>query len=104
MRIARHLAAPALLLLGSATAAQAAVEVRFVKPERYADASLQGGYGGKASAPTLKELRAYLGELGERYLAPDQRLDIKRALYAEIEGAPEPDAIVASSTSGLKTS
>ena len=89
MRVARHLVLVALLALGFASTAHAAVEVQFVEPDGYTDSNLYGGYGGKASEPALRQIKSYLERLGERYLKPNQRLDIA-VLDVDLAGRYEP--------------
>jgi hypothetical protein len=61
----------------AASAADGAVRVAYVQPEKFTDASLYGGYGEKARAPALDGLRLHLERLGQRYLQPDQVLTIE---------------------------
>ena len=57
--------------------ANAAVNVSFVQPERYTDATLANGYGEAARAPVLNEIAAYLQQLGQRYLPPGRELTVE---------------------------
>ncbi|MBZ9784442.1 DUF3016 domain-containing protein [Pseudomonas sp. REP124] len=58
--------------------AVSSVEVDFKNPEKYTDASLDSpGYERGADAYVMKELRSYFQKLGERYLPPDQQLQIE---------------------------
>jgi Protein of unknown function (DUF3016). len=55
----------------------AQVEVRFDRPEKFRDASLDGpGYERGADPYVMKSLTEYLQKLGQRYLKPDQQLVI----------------------------
>jgi hypothetical protein len=76
-------------MAGWSSSAAATVEVSFVHPERYTDASIDGGYGSKASESALREIRTYLEKLGDRYLKPDQRLTIE-VLDIDLAGRYEP--------------
>lgn len=73
----------AFCLLAFTSMAQAAatnVEVNFIHPEKFRDASLRGdGYQRGADEQVMKQLRAYLEKLGTRYLAAGQtlRIDIR---------------------------
>jgi hypothetical protein len=53
------------------------VNVSFIHPENYTDASLQGGYGLSAEEATLKELGHFLESLGPRYLKSGQVLTLE---------------------------
>jgi len=81
MRPALTRAAFCLLLATSmAQAATANVEVNFIHPEKFRDASLRGnGYQRGADEQVMKQLRSYLESLGSRYLGPGQtlRIDIR---------------------------
>lgn len=81
MRPALTVAALALLALHSmAYAAPSNVEVNFIQPEKFRDASLRGdGYARGADPAVLKELSGYLQTLGARYLPAGQtlRIDIR---------------------------
>ncbi|MGH8462895.1 MAG: DUF3016 domain-containing protein [Pseudomonas sp.] len=62
------------------TAANASVEVNYVNPEHFRDASLDSnGYERGADEQVMKTLRSYLQTLGERYLPMGQtlRIDIR---------------------------
>ncbi len=73
MRSASKLLAAALLALP--LAATAAVQVQFLEPDRYTDASQRPT--GRAPSESLKrELTAELQRLGEQYLEPGQELSI----------------------------
>ena len=57
-----------------------AVQVQFVQPEHFRDASLDSnGYERGADAYVIKQLSQHLMKLGTRYLAPGQtlRIDIR---------------------------
>lgn len=70
-------------LLASISMAQAAtpnVEVNYIQPDKFRDASLRGnGYERGADEQVMKEFRNYLQYLGTRYLPAGQtlRIDIK---------------------------
>ncbi|MDU9393517.1 DUF3016 domain-containing protein [Pseudomonas sp. zfem002] len=72
-----------LCLLASTSMAQAAttnVQVNFIHPEKFRDASLRGdGYQRGADEQVMKQLRVYLETLGNRYLGTGQslRVDIR---------------------------
>jgi Protein of unknown function (DUF3016) len=76
MRIAAAMLLTGLAIAAPPQAAIAAVEVSFVNPKRYSDATLGGGYGDKAREPVLRNIREHLERLGARYLKPDQTLKI----------------------------
>jgi len=73
----------ACCLLTCTSMAQAAapnVEVNFIHPEKFRDASLRGeGYRRGADEQVMKDLRTYLQVLGTRYLKAGQtlRIDIR---------------------------
>lgn len=73
----RYLAISFLAALGWATPADAAVAVTFVHPETYTDAGLYRAYSPRSREPAMEGIRRYLEGLGERALAPDQRLSIE---------------------------
>lgn len=81
MRPAITLALFAALTCNSmAYGATANVEVNFIQPEKFRDASLRGdGYERGADQQVMKELRSYLETLGARYLPAGQtlRIDIR---------------------------
>src|SRR5690606_36614649 len=77
MRAMRYLAISFLAALGWATPADAAVAVTFVHPETSTDAGLYRAYGPRSREPAMEGIRRYLEGLGERALAPDQRLSIE---------------------------
>ena len=56
-------------------AEEARVAVSYVKPEKFTDATLQNRY--QSYERVTKELSAYLGDLGQRYLPANQRLEIE---------------------------
>ncbi|HCN47458.1 MAG TPA: DUF3016 domain-containing protein [Pseudomonas sp.] len=78
MRLPLILASLGLLLCTSmAQAATATVEVTYIHPEKFRDASLRGnGYARGADEQVLKQLRIYLQSLGKRYLKEGQSLHI----------------------------
>ncbi|MPY73286.1 MAG: DUF3016 domain-containing protein [Alphaproteobacteria bacterium] len=63
--------------LATASPCLAAVEVVFLHPEAYSDASLYNGYGAKGQEPALRGIREHLQRLGERYLKPGDTLKIE---------------------------
>ncbi|AYC32804.1 DUF3016 domain-containing protein [Pseudomonas cavernae] len=81
MRRAITCAAIALVALSGMPrplAAASAVDVSFMNPESFRDASLKGsGYGAGADEFVLKELRSRFEQLGARYLQPGQTLQIE---------------------------
>ncbi|MGJ7516787.1 DUF3016 domain-containing protein [Pseudomonas baetica] len=75
---ARTLITLLALLIVPLAIAGASVEVVFKNPEKFSDASLDSpGYERGADPYVMKELRNYLQKLGERYLPPDQQLQIE---------------------------
>ncbi|NUU36117.1 DUF3016 domain-containing protein [Pseudomonas sp. C2B4] len=67
----------ALFMVPLATAASS-VEVVFKNPEKFSDASLDSpGYERGADPYVMKELSSYIQKLGDRYLPPDQQLQIE---------------------------
>ncbi|MFD2641906.1 DUF3016 domain-containing protein [Pseudomonas japonica] len=81
MRSILTLATVCLLATTSmAQAASANVQVNFIHPEKFRDASLRGdGYQRGADEQVMKQLRVYLETLGSRYLSTGQslRVDIR---------------------------
>ncbi len=70
-----------------ASTAQAAIDISFKNPERYTDA---GRYlGDRVSEQLIQELKEYLESLGERYLKPNQSLQIE-ILDIDLAGRYEP--------------
>ena len=65
----------ALLVISSP--AQADVRVSFTAPETYVDAGLLREDGARAREVTLRTIREELMRLGERYLAPNQTLEVE---------------------------
>lgn len=63
--------------LATASPCLAAVEVVFLHPEAYSDASLYNGYGAKGQEPALRGIREHLQRLGERYLKPGDSLKVE---------------------------
>ncbi|HEY4133699.1 MAG TPA: DUF3016 domain-containing protein [Alphaproteobacteria bacterium] len=55
--------------------AQAAVSVSFKDPDKFTD--MAGREGGPADQRLLRELTAYFGKLGEKYLRPGQELSVE---------------------------
>ena len=76
MRIAAVMLLSGLAVVALSQAANSAVEVSFVHPERYTDAALDQGYGGKAREPVLRHVREHLELLGARHLKANQTLRI----------------------------
>jgi hypothetical protein len=78
MKSLKYLAAAAVLAapMALSAAAQAAVEVTYVNPERFVDASPRGIRGAKADERVLVELRGFLEKQGERALKPGQDLQL----------------------------
>ena len=56
---------------------RAAVDVVFLHPETYSDASLYNGYGAKGRKPALEGIRDHLQSLGARYLKPGETLRVE---------------------------
>lgn len=73
------------LLLGAAWSAQAASEVRFIEPEKFADA----GEGKVERERNLDQLEAYMRGLADKRLPPSQRLVIE-VLDVNLAGEIEP--------------
>jgi hypothetical protein len=73
----------------AAGAAHAATRVTFAHPQRYTDANLNGGYGDKAREFALQGIASHLRRLGDRYLAPNQTLNIT-VLDVDLAGEFEP--------------
>jgi hypothetical protein len=68
----------------------AQVEVRFVKPENFTDATPSGSRGtDRERDATLAELRKHLEQLGARFLRSDDRLTIE-VLDVDLAGRFEP--------------
>ncbi|MEE1924422.1 DUF3016 domain-containing protein [Pseudomonas sp. 148P] len=77
MRPVLTLVACCLLCTSMAQAAAPHVEVNFIQPEKFRDASLRGdGYQRGADEQVMKQLRSYLETLGSRYLRDGQTLSI----------------------------
>jgi hypothetical protein len=66
-----------LALLAISPSARAEVQVTFTAPETYLDAGLLRRDGERAREVTLRTIREELMRLGERYLAPNQTLEIE---------------------------
>jgi hypothetical protein len=71
------LSVASVLLTNAGSSLAEAVNVSFIHPENYTDASLQGGYGLSAEEATLKELGHFLETLGPRYLKSGQVLTLE---------------------------
>jgi hypothetical protein len=78
-----------LLVPNVGAAADPPVAVRFVHPDRYADANLHGGFGAAARAPTLDAIAKILREQGARHLRAGQSLAIE-ILDIDLAGRIEP--------------
>ena len=65
-----------LIALAIMPSARAEVRVTFTAPENYVDAELRDR-GPRARDLTLKVIREQLVRLGERYLVPDQTLEVE---------------------------
>lgn len=63
--------------LALASPCYAAVEVTFLHPEAYSDASLRNGYGAKGREAALRGIREHLVRLGARYLKPGRALEVE---------------------------
>ena len=66
-----------LALLAISPSARAEVQVTFTAPETYLDAGLLRRDGERAREVTLRTIREELMRLGERYLAPNQTLEVE---------------------------
>jgi hypothetical protein len=62
------------LLINAASSLAGTVNVSFIHPENFADASLQGGYGKSSEQATLEQLGHFLESLGPWYLKAGQTL------------------------------
>jgi hypothetical protein len=71
------LSVASVLLPNAGSSLAETVNVSFIHPENYTDASLQGGYGLSAEEATLKELGHFLETLGPRYLKSGQVLTLE---------------------------
>jgi hypothetical protein len=60
------------LLINAVPGLAGTVNVSFIHPENFTDASLQGGYGTKAEQGTLDEIGRFFESLGPRYLKSGQ--------------------------------
>ena len=80
-----------LTALAAPVPALAQVSVRFVEPERYTDAANRFG-SGPSLRVTLAEMRRLFETLGDRVLAPGQRLDID-VLDIDLAGIDQPGAL-----------
>lgn len=69
------------------SSASATVTVAFVDPGHYRDAAFQRGY--QFDEAVLKGIEQHLQLLGDRYLAPDQRLSVE-ILDIDLAGRLEP--------------
>ncbi|WP_338665764.1 DUF3016 domain-containing protein [Pararoseomonas sp. SCSIO 73927] len=91
MRIAALLAGAGLALLAAAPSGALAGEasVRFVSPERFTDASLNGRRAVDADAPALRELAAHIGRLAGGGLPAGQTLEVE-VTDVDLTGRVEP--------------
>lgn len=80
------LAATLVASLFTAAPSFAGVQVRFINPERYTDAS---SFGATSRDATIAEFRAYLEKLGQRFIRPGQNLTID-VLNIDLAGHYEP--------------
>ena len=62
------------LLINAVPGLAGTVNVSFIHPENFTDASLQGGYGTTAEQGTLDEIGRFFESLGPRYLKSQQVL------------------------------
>ena len=77
-----------LLLASPVPGVAGAVQVSFLHPGTYTDASLSGGYGARAEQWTLGEIGRYLESLGARYLGAEQVLTLE-VLNVDLAGKIE---------------
>ncbi len=64
------------LLINAVPGRAGTVNVSFIHPENFTDASLQGGYGTRAEQGTLDEIGRFFESLGPRYLKSQQVLTV----------------------------
>ena len=64
------------LLINAVPGLAGTVNVSFIHPENFTDASLQGGYGTRAEQGTLDEIGRFFESLGPRYLKSQQVLTL----------------------------
>ena len=76
-RILMALTVAGLLVINAAPSLAGMVNVSFIHPEDFSDASLQGGYGTKAEQGTLEEIGRFFESLGSRYLKSGQVLTLE---------------------------
>jgi len=91
MRVAGCLAGAvlSLALAGTPPALAGEAHVRFVAPERYTDASLNGDRRVDAEAPALRELAAHIGRLAGSRLPEGQVLELE-VTDVDLAGRYEP--------------
>ena len=77
------------MLIATVSSANAETVVSFIHPERFADASLNGGHGLESEQPALTGIAQYLESLGGRYLASHQSLIIE-VTNVDLAGQFEP--------------
>jgi len=90
MKSLKFIAAAAVLSapLAFSAAAQAAVEVTYVSPDKFVDASPRGMRGAKADERLMVELREFLEKQAARHLKPGQDLKIE-VLDVDLAGRVE---------------
>lgn len=77
MRWIKRVALPLVAAAAWSCSAGAAVEVSFVEPEHYRDASLDIAYGAAARERTMNGIRDYLEQLGKTHLRANETLKIE---------------------------
>lgn len=77
------------MLIATTSSANAETVVSFIHPERFADASLNGGHGLESEQPALTGIARYLEGLGGRYLGSHQSLVIE-VTNVDLAGQFEP--------------
>ena len=70
------LSVAAALLINAVPSLAGTVNVSFIHPENFTDASLQGGYGTTAEQGTLDDIGRFFESLGPRYLKSGQVLTL----------------------------
>jgi hypothetical protein len=82
------LSVAAALLTNAPSSLAGTVNVSFVHPENFTDASFQGGYGTSFEQAALEQLSHFLESLGPRYLKSGQTLTL-RVLNVDLAGRIE---------------
>jgi hypothetical protein len=77
------------ILIATISSANAETVVSFIHPERFTDASLNGGFGPESEQPALTGIARYLESLGGRYLGSHQSLVIE-VTNVDLAGQFEP--------------